>query len=177
MNNNGSGSDDWIYLTLLCTISLNYMPYRVIADLCTFQFTATHALGFSVSTSRCLVVDLNTETITLNHYEVFPSFPAAVNSEDLIHFSSDRTLHRNSSVLQSLYCMVLICTKLISATHCVPSGTDHTANTTHTLFRGTDHIENTSTVLLRGVDHIENISTALLCGAYVGTCLPSPAVL
>jgi hypothetical protein len=53
------------------TIALNYMPYSSIADLHTFQFTAAHALGFSVSTDRCLVADLNTGTNTSNQYEVF----------------------------------------------------------------------------------------------------------
>jgi hypothetical protein len=33
-----------------------------------------HALGFLVSTSRLLTADLNIETITSNHYEVFLSF-------------------------------------------------------------------------------------------------------
>jgi hypothetical protein len=55
-------------------MSLNYNQYSAIADLPTFQFTAAHALGMSVSTSRCLVADLNTETITLNHYEIFLPF-------------------------------------------------------------------------------------------------------
>jgi hypothetical protein len=43
-------------MTLLCAISLNYNQYnsylQAIADLHTFEFTAAHALGFSVSTSR-----------------------------------------------------------------------------------------------------------------------------
>jgi hypothetical protein len=51
-----------------------YKPYSAIADLHTFKFHAAHALGFSVSTSRCLVADLNIKTITSNHYEVFLSF-------------------------------------------------------------------------------------------------------
>jgi hypothetical protein len=39
-----------------------------------FQFTVAHALGFFVFTSRVLVTDLNTETSTSNHYEVFLPF-------------------------------------------------------------------------------------------------------
>jgi hypothetical protein len=70
----GSSLDDWIYWFLLCTVSLNYKPYSSIADLHTFQFTVAHALGFSVSTSRILETDLNTDTITSNHYEVFSPF-------------------------------------------------------------------------------------------------------
>jgi hypothetical protein len=58
-NNNGSRSDDDLF-TLLCTISLNYKPYSAIADLHTFQCTAAHALGYSVSTSRILATDLIT---------------------------------------------------------------------------------------------------------------------
>jgi hypothetical protein len=73
MSNNGSRSDDWIYWRFF-TITLNYKPYSTLADLHTSQFIAAHALGFSVSTSRCLVADLNTGTITSNHYEVFLSF-------------------------------------------------------------------------------------------------------
>jgi hypothetical protein len=54
------------------TVSLNYNLYSAIADLHTFQFTVAHAQGFSVFTSRLLATDLNTETITSNHYEVLP---------------------------------------------------------------------------------------------------------
>jgi hypothetical protein len=54
-----------------------------------------HTLGFSVSTSRLLATDLNTETITSNYYEDFLSstnflwLSPVENSElpDSIHFS------------------------------------------------------------------------------------------
>jgi hypothetical protein len=45
-----------------------------MADLHHLQFTVAHALGFSVSTSRLLATDLNTETSTSDHYEVFLPF-------------------------------------------------------------------------------------------------------
>jgi hypothetical protein len=45
--------------------------YRYITH---FQFTVPHALGFSVITSRLLATDINTETSTSNHYEVFLLF-------------------------------------------------------------------------------------------------------
>jgi hypothetical protein len=61
-------------LTLLGTITVNYKPYSAVTDLHTFQFTAAHALGFSVSASRLLATDLNTEANTSNHYEVFLPF-------------------------------------------------------------------------------------------------------
>jgi hypothetical protein len=48
--------------------------YSAIADLHTFQSTVAHALGFSISASRLLATDLNTETSTSNHYEVFLLF-------------------------------------------------------------------------------------------------------
>jgi hypothetical protein len=67
----GSGSDDWIYWHFGYTLSLNH---SAIADLHNFQFTVAHALGFSVSTSRLLATDLNTETSTSNHYEAFLLF-------------------------------------------------------------------------------------------------------
>jgi hypothetical protein len=51
-----------------------YKQYSAIADIHTFQFTVAHALQFSVFTSPILATDLNTETITSNHYKVFLSF-------------------------------------------------------------------------------------------------------
>jgi hypothetical protein len=56
------------------TVSLNYNQYRAVADLHNLQFTVAHALGFSVSTSRLLATNLNTETSISNHYEVFLPF-------------------------------------------------------------------------------------------------------
>jgi hypothetical protein len=56
------------FISSLVTHSFNYTQihrlYSAIADLHTFQFTAAHALGFSVSTSRLLATDLSTETST-----------------------------------------------------------------------------------------------------------------
>jgi hypothetical protein len=61
----------WLDLLLpLYSYTSNYNQYSAIADLHTSQFIAVQALGFSVSTCRCLVADLNTGTITSNHYEV-----------------------------------------------------------------------------------------------------------
>jgi hypothetical protein len=60
-------------ISTLVTTSLNYRQYSDIADLHTLQFAVAHALGFSVSTSRLLATDLNTETITSNRCEVFLS--------------------------------------------------------------------------------------------------------
>lgn len=53
---------------------VNHNQHSAIADSHTFQFTTAHALRFSVSTSCILATDLNTENITLNHYEVFLPF-------------------------------------------------------------------------------------------------------
>jgi hypothetical protein len=61
------------------------------------QFTVAPALGFSVSTSRLLTTDVNIETITSNHYEVFlfsTNFPwlSSEISElycKLYHFSTE----------------------------------------------------------------------------------------
>jgi hypothetical protein len=45
-----------------------------MADLHKLQFTVSHALGFSVSTSRLIATDLNTENGTSNHDEDFLPF-------------------------------------------------------------------------------------------------------
>jgi hypothetical protein len=84
------------FISILVTISLNHVYYSAIADIHSFQFTVAHILVFSVSTSRLLATDLNTETITSNHYEVIlfcttnsPWLSSAEYSEltDCIHFS------------------------------------------------------------------------------------------
>jgi hypothetical protein len=67
-----SRSDDWIYCHFGYTLSLNYNYYSAIADLHNLQFTV--ALGISVFIRRLLATDLNTETSTSNHYEVFLPF-------------------------------------------------------------------------------------------------------
>jgi hypothetical protein len=64
------------FIDIASTIKLNYNQCSAIADLHTLQFTAARALGFSVSTSRILATDLNTENITSSKYEVFLPFIA-----------------------------------------------------------------------------------------------------
>jgi hypothetical protein len=68
----GSGLDDCIYWHF--SSLLQYCNQQSAIDVHTFKFTVAQALGFSVSTSRLLATDLNTETSTSNHYEVFLSF-------------------------------------------------------------------------------------------------------
>jgi hypothetical protein len=65
-----------------------YKQDSAIADLHTFQFIAARALGFSVSTSRILAMDLNTGTISSNHYEVFLSFllQSPWNADPILQF-------------------------------------------------------------------------------------------
>jgi hypothetical protein len=127
-----SGLDDWLYSRLLCTVSLNYNHYSAIADLHTFQFTVAHALGFSVSTSRLLATDLNTGTITSNHYEV------VISSSIILDCRLTKT--RPNSPIQSLRCCIPIPLVLDS----VPLNARLPLYT-----RGTYHAENTSTVVWR----------------------------
>jgi hypothetical protein len=56
------------------TSFLNHTYYSAITDLHNLLITVAQALGFSVSTSRLLATDLNTESNTSNHYEVFSEF-------------------------------------------------------------------------------------------------------
>jgi hypothetical protein len=105
----GSGSDDWIYWCFF-TITLSYNQYSAIGVLHTFHFTAAHALGFSVSTSRILATELHTGIITSNHYEVFMSFllqsPWTADSP---------ILSPRSPWFLALYSSALICTQLRKA--------------------------------------------------------------
>jgi hypothetical protein len=53
------GLDDWIYCTLYIHTTRDYRQYSTIIVVHTFQFTVTHALGFSVFISRILATDLS----------------------------------------------------------------------------------------------------------------------
>jgi hypothetical protein len=55
---NNFGLDDWIYCTLHIHTARDYRKYSAIADIHTFQFTVTHAIGYSVFTIRILATDL-----------------------------------------------------------------------------------------------------------------------
>jgi hypothetical protein len=61
-----------VFIITLVTSSLYHLnTYKAIVDLHNLQFTVAHVLGLSVVTSRLLATDLNTETRTSSHYEVF----------------------------------------------------------------------------------------------------------
>jgi hypothetical protein len=62
------------FIGISVTSSLNHTYCRAIADLQNLQFTFSHALGFSVFSSRLLATDLNTETSTSSLYKVFLFF-------------------------------------------------------------------------------------------------------
>jgi hypothetical protein len=49
------------FISTSVTSSLNHSYYSAFADLHILQFTFAHALGLSVSTSRLLATDLNTQ--------------------------------------------------------------------------------------------------------------------
>jgi hypothetical protein len=66
----GSRPDDLIYWHFGYTLSLNYNQYNAVAHLHTFQFTVAGTRGVSVTISRLLATDLNTENSTSDHYEV-----------------------------------------------------------------------------------------------------------
>jgi hypothetical protein len=56
------------------TIFVNYNQYGAISDLYNLQFIVAHVPGLAIFTSHLLAADLNTETNTSNHYEVFLLF-------------------------------------------------------------------------------------------------------
>jgi hypothetical protein len=72
-NMTGSSLDDGIYYqfgyTLLFT--LTHRQYSTISVLHQLLFTVAHALGFYVSTSRFLAMDLNTQTVTVLHSKYY----------------------------------------------------------------------------------------------------------
>jgi hypothetical protein len=53
----GSGLADWIFWRIIQSTRI-YKQYSAVAGLHNLQFTATHALGFSIFTSRILVTEL-----------------------------------------------------------------------------------------------------------------------
>jgi hypothetical protein len=86
-------------LSLLLQPLLITLKYGAITDLHNLQFAVAHALGFSVSTSRLLATDLNTDTITSNHYEGFLSSVTLYSSVLICTRSSQFTLHSRPCTL------------------------------------------------------------------------------
>jgi hypothetical protein len=112
----GFSSDDLIYWW-----SLNYNQCHRYST--HFQCTAAHTLGFSVFTSRLLATDLNTETSTSNHCQVFlslllQSLRNPVTQSVFIkstQFTNCSELHCTSS--NSLFnCSQLLCESRYTAT-------------------------------------------------------------
>jgi hypothetical protein len=74
----------------------DYRQYSIVADLYTLQFTVTHALGFSVFTSRILATDLSQSHCHFKSYMksslhsllISCHYSAAVNSKDFTKFIS-----------------------------------------------------------------------------------------
>jgi hypothetical protein len=104
----GSGFDDWIYWHLVHKIR-DYRQCNAIADLHTLQFTVTHALRFSVFTSRILATVFITVSLSLQiTHGVFFSQPkflschysAVANSEDStqFNFSCPKLISRQAGV-------------------------------------------------------------------------------
>jgi hypothetical protein len=95
------------FISTSVTSSLNHTYYSAITDL---QFTLAHALGFSVSTSRLLATDLNTEIKTSDHYEVVLS-SVTLYSSVLICIQPIFTIHYEHTLFSSFYSQVF-CTNL-----------------------------------------------------------------
>jgi hypothetical protein len=62
------------FISTLVRSSFNHIEIERYRWFTHFPVTVAHALGFSVFISRLLATDLNTETGTSNHYEVFLLF-------------------------------------------------------------------------------------------------------
>jgi hypothetical protein len=77
-------------------ITLKYKRYRYSTH---FQFNVAHALGFSVSTSRLLATDLNTETSTSSlpvissSITLYSSVPICIKLIFIIHLLLRAALH------------------------------------------------------------------------------------
>jgi hypothetical protein len=84
----------WIgYLDSLTPYTHNYRQHSAIVDIHTLQFTVTHALGFSVFTSRILATDLKQSHCHFKTHEVFIS---QSNSFLAIILQLPIPLHRSS---------------------------------------------------------------------------------
>jgi hypothetical protein len=62
------------FISTSVTFLLFALKYSAISELHNLHFNVAHALGFSISTSRLIATDFNTETIASNHYDVFLLF-------------------------------------------------------------------------------------------------------
>jgi hypothetical protein len=93
------------FISTMVTSSLIRTYYNAMADLHNLQSTVTQALRISVFTSRILATDLNTETSTSNHYEVFLPF----HVQSLWNLGTQlKRLLESSSLLLACFCRLLL---------------------------------------------------------------------
>jgi hypothetical protein len=120
------------FISTSVTSFLNHTYYSAIADLHNLEFTVAHTLGFSVSTSSLLATDLNTETSTSNHSEVFLS-SVTLYSSVLICTQLIFTIHRGHTPFSSLYSQVLCTNVSYNMSLLYRLRTDNTENTSHVI--------------------------------------------
>jgi hypothetical protein len=120
------------------------LKYSAIAVLHTSQFTVAYALGFFVFTSRLLAMDLNTETSTSNHCEVF--LPFLVQS----HWNIGTQLKTPQLQADSRY---------IAAARTTQKTADHTESTSHVIAK---HCCGVTSLRMRNLHgHKENTAAVL----------------
>jgi hypothetical protein len=121
----GFGLDDWIYSALYIHTFRDYRQYSAVAILHTLQFTVTHALGFSVFTSRILATDLSqshchfTSHMQSSCHSLIPFLPFLVNHLQLSSPELDPILFR--LLFYSIQATIFV--------PLLPLGTDPTENT------------------------------------------------
>jgi hypothetical protein len=99
------------FIGTLVTFSLLItIKYSAVADLHNLQFAMAHALGSSVSTSRLLATDINTETITISLNYTFQVLH--INKVFKSHFKSSQ-----ADLLYSSVPLVPIRSQLIFTIH------------------------------------------------------------
>jgi hypothetical protein len=168
----------WLQILLIT------LKYRAISDLHTFRFTVAHALEFLVLTSRLLATDLNTETSTSNHCEVFLLF----RLQSLWYLGT-----KNSSGLTTpAYDWLVTILELTLLLHSLPSAL-HRPHGKHRLYCCWRHclrrsvfteplltngLHNTVVLTPLGADDIENIAPSIAaCWAVFIELLPGNALI
>jgi hypothetical protein len=176
------------------TISLNYNQQSALADLHNFQFTVTHALGFSVSISRLLATGLNIGyACTMSTLSV--SCQRILTEERLLQitmkYSSTQFSNANSLSLEFAvrlespgpkfqFCVLLYSHSLDALYSFLQTGflieTRHRSASQKTRHVIATHCCGVTSLRMRKLyEHKENTAAVLLCDvtAYVEMCLSS----
>jgi hypothetical protein len=128
----GFGLYDWLYCTLYIHTTRDHRQQSAIGNLHPSQFTVTHALGFSVLTSRNLVTDLSQSHCTFQSHMKSSLYSLITFLSFVLNHLRLPSPELDPILFRLLFSIPLHSSYFVPSSGCLlsqPLGTDHRENT------------------------------------------------